>query len=254
MFQFQIIIRTILLYFVITLPFIGPFLVFLGTKGIWISFALSAALLILVGGLSEKILIHLIYRAKLSTDMGLSHTLKMAQRASGTKSQRLPQIYVFSDPFPEAVHLKSLGSGGAIILSQGFLSILNEQELRFILGSCLKRNDQPGQILRGICSIFCALVIAPAPKSWVKLVFSGVSLTQLEEFDLSPFSAIGFLILFPMIRLFSRLGDLSFIFKTENMNTSHISAIQKLEQAYRILGDYQPRNPLSFLAIPLGRE
>jgi hypothetical protein len=184
--------------------------------------------------LAEKITVR-IYKGKLGKTHGLSRTLERAAQ-EGRDSQL--SLYVFPDPLPDALCLRSLGSQGTILVSQGLLSILNEQELRAVLRRCMKKVSHPGIYFLSFYTVLSIIILKLAPRSWADLIFSGKPLTRLDEFKLSPGTGILFVILFPLIQMLLDLSRLPFpksnSKRPDSFEEPYLTALQKISKSNRI--------------------
>lgn len=196
-----ILVRLLGISIVLSAPFVlvGT-LIYPGVGSLY-GLALAGAMILGIAAFSERAM-RRAYRANSTPPKGLQKTLQMA----AGKRKQLPLISVFADPVPNALVIRSLGGNGSLLLSQGLITLLNERELRAILELCLKRLDSTGITFQSFCKILAVWSLSFSPRPWVSLVFSGRTLSLKEEKLLSPVSAIGFLILFPLARFLTKLG------------------------------------------------
>lgn len=230
-----LLLRVLGLYIFLAVPlaFLGA-LIF-GLKGILISLGFATFVLVLCSIGSEHGIVRT-YGVQSSLSPGLKRTLELVAAQSRRKA---PNLVVYADPSPNAMVVRSLGSKGTILISQGLASLLSEEELRAVLRWCIYRVQQPTLVLNSICSYFLLLVLFFAPKSWIDLAFAGRTLSDDEEATLSARSAAGFLVVFPMIRYLNRLSKpLKRKRKapSPNFGLSYLTAIQKIVQAIQIWG------------------
>src|SRR4051812_11467367 len=128
--RLNVTIRYLLLHLTWILPLVLLGWVFSGFRGAWMGGGLGVALSIYFEFKLFKFLIRL-HGAQLQRNPGLLHSLRQAAVA---ESLPAPAVYVFSDPSPNVLVMRSWVHGKAILLSSGILAALTEAELRSILG------------------------------------------------------------------------------------------------------------------------
>jgi hypothetical protein len=176
-----------------------------------------------------------VHRASSVIPDGLHRTLELA--LSGDIEKQWPHLLVFSDPSPNALIIRSWGGSGTILVSQGLVALLNEEELRAILQLCVLRLKEPGIAFQSFCFIFALGALSFAPRPWVNLVFTGRTLPRVEERLLGPCSALGFLVLFPVVRFFLYFGRSPIRSRTTSqLGGIYSAAMQKVAQAIHIWG------------------
>jgi hypothetical protein len=77
----------------------------------------------------------------------LSHSLKQSLLADSLRPGPLPKITVLADPLP-----KAYVAPGALLISRGFLSLLNESELRAVLRQSYDRLQTRGIFWSSLCA------------------------------------------------------------------------------------------------------
>jgi hypothetical protein len=170
-------------------------------------------------------------RANAEVPAGLSHSLEwVANRRGG--NEKLPQILVYCDPSPNLLITRSLGRNGTIFLSQGLIAYLNEEELRATLKLSLSRIKQSGIVFHSFCLVLAFGLLKISPGSWVNLVEGERVLTPKQEQYLTPISALGFLVMFPFVRFFLKLGHLEGPQqKSPHLGGPFAAAMQKLDRS-----------------------
>jgi hypothetical protein len=182
---------------------------------------------------AERSILHA-YRAKEESPKGLVRSIQLAMKDENLPT---PRLSVFADPSPNILVVRSLGGKGSILMSQGLIALLNEEELRAVLSWCSFRLKQRGIVFQSFCSVLAIWILSLAPTSWVSLVFSGRTLSRDEERTLSPISAVGFLILFPIARFFFRLGrPIQTSLRPADFGVGYSTAMQKIAQSISIWG------------------
>lgn len=105
------------------------------------------------------------HRAK-PAPAGMSASLDRALFERGIDRSKLPVVWIFPDPAPNALVMRSLLGTGAILLSQGLTDRLTEAELRSVLVASVHRVRDPLLSVRTLGAALAALVLRRAPESW----------------------------------------------------------------------------------------
>jgi heat shock protein HtpX len=225
-------------------------LILFGPKGVLISFVLVAVSLMIFSCFAEVGILKA-YQAHLSPPKGLARSLDLV--AFG-KEKRMPKFSVFSDPSPHIWVVRSLGGSGRVILSQGLVSLLNEEELRAMIAWSMFRLNERGIVFQSFCSVMAVWLLNLAPRPWVNLVFAGRVLSKSDEKSLHPNTFIGFLILFPLARFLLLLGKPTTMHPLPDVNSSTYSAVlQKISRAVSIWGPSHGGAELGFNSNILSR-
>ncbi|MGZ3698427.1 MAG: hypothetical protein ACXWP5_09845, partial [Bdellovibrionota bacterium] len=132
---------------------------------------------------------------------GIERSLEHATQGDGI---RLPRVLIYENPLPNALVVRGMFGRGTVLLSQGLISLLREEELRQTLAGCLEELDQPGMVFRSTCSALAAICLRLAPAKWVGFMAGALQSDSAEV--LSPQSGLGFLLVFPLLRFFLDLG------------------------------------------------
>lgn len=78
------------------------------------------------------------------------------QALAGTSAARKPRILISRDPLPRAWILRAAGGTGRILLTQGLLALLNEEELRAVLRCAVIRLAGARMPYRTFCASLAA--------------------------------------------------------------------------------------------------
>lgn len=116
-----------------------------------------------------------------------------------------PRVFSFSDPSPQALVVRGLAGPGSILLSEGLLGALSEEELRELLKAAVSRLRAPGSRLQTLCAWLAHGVFELAPRPWLELFFGELRWHE----RLSPLGALRFLVVFATARFFIDLGRLA---------------------------------------------
>jgi hypothetical protein len=139
------------------------------------------------------------YRARRGTATGAARSLDRVLSGVGGPA---PEVRAFADPSARALVVRSLGSPGLILLSEGLLGVLTEEELRQLLRESVSRLRSRGMVLQGVCAWLAHGALSCAPRGWVELLFGKL---RWQE-RLNPLSAICFLLVLAAARFFVALG------------------------------------------------
>jgi hypothetical protein len=234
MYHLSLVLRFTVLVLFIALPIasVGAIL-----AGVWgIVFAAGVSLLgVVYMALSTENLIAKIHRAGSEIPKGLERSLELV--LSQQKNKQAPRVLIFGDPSPNALIVKSWFGSGTILISQGMIALLNEEELRAILKLCLQRLWERGSSFQSLCALLALFTLSFAPHSWIHLFFAGRALRKEEEVLLSPLSGMRFFALYPATRLFVYLGKTSKSGRRQvSLSGPDFVAVQKVIQAIQIWG------------------
>jgi hypothetical protein len=191
----KILFRIFYLLIVVSLPFLIVGYIFSGVLGAVIGLTLILIGTLILAGCSEPLLAHY-FAASAVLPKGLNLT------------KDHPKILIFTDPFPTAIVARSLGGQGTIILSQGLFALLKEPELLEAIAMCQLRLKDQGLVFQSLCTVYSLIVLKLVPNSWAKLIFIGRLSDQNLEPELNPISTLSFMILYPWMRFFGRIGNL----------------------------------------------
>jgi heat shock protein HtpX len=206
-----------------------------GCSGAFIGVVLSLGSVLLVA-LTSEYLIAKVYQARAEIPRGLSRSLELTLSNIPGK-RKLPKLLIYSDPAPNILVIRSLGGSGSVLVSQGLIALLNEEELRAVFQFCLGRISTLGIVFQSVCSLLALWILTVSPHTWVNLVFVGRTLPSREEALLSPFSALSFFVLFPLAQFFLNLGRFPKRRKEISQPESTFSrAMQKISLSIHIWG------------------
>src|SRR4051812_1101870 len=91
-----------------------------------------------------------IHGAKGPTPIGLKRSLSRVVARLGGQT---PKIFVFSEVSPCAVVGRRFGGKGTILLSQGTIALLTEDELRAVIEACVHRTRERGIAIKTLAAI-----------------------------------------------------------------------------------------------------
>jgi hypothetical protein len=184
--------------FAICALFLVPFF---HVSGAWVAAGIAGVVFLLLLVLPEWLIPRLHHGSIAEQQRGLNVSYARVLESLGRT--RGPSLWIYPSPAPQALCARSWGGGGVILVSQGLLSVTQEDDLRRILGTAVME-------CRGItllrCSVYAfvaSLLARIAPQSWSRVVYSPrMRSRDLKSFSKSPFSAILFLALWFWIDFF----------------------------------------------------
>lgn len=171
---------------------------FAGVRGAIGAAATAALVLLLAAWRAEKGILA-IYRVRSEVPEGARRSLErvMTRHGGGT-----PRVFSFSDPAPQALVARGLASPGAILLSEGLLGALSEEELRELLDTSVRRLRSPGIRFQTLCARLAHLILEVAPRSWLEFVFGELRWHEA----LGAWGALRFMTVYSAAKFFARLG------------------------------------------------
>ena len=198
--------RLVALEIFLVFPWIGLGWAIAGLGGVLVAI-LFFYLIILVLGFSAEKIVALSHNAGSETPPGLQRTLARVLEQGGVPPARAPKLLVFPDPAANAAIARSLGSNGLILISQGLISQMSEQELRSVIHHCIIACQPTEAAVTSICAVLASGALRLAPKRWVELTLQSNSSRGIRSgSDLGPLGAIAFLFFLPVAQIFVKLG------------------------------------------------
>lgn len=192
--------RCLVLLLAISIPFALTGLALGWVRGLVMGVVLGL-LLILVAALRAESGLLKAYRVRTEAPAGASRSLERVMECAELTGKQ-PKIFSFSDPAPQALVVRSPGSVGSILVSEGLLGVLTEDELRHLLLSCVTRLRARGIRFQSLCAWMAHIALEFAPRPWIELLFG--ELRWHEE--LGALGALRFVLAYSVARFFVRLG------------------------------------------------
>jgi len=179
-----------LLSWMIVLPLIGMTFVFFPRDVVFLLAGISILSFLAIVTLPQWGILKLL-KGQLPRTHGLRNSYEMAYANAGVVVRRRPILVTFADPIPNMFVIRAAGGNGMIILSEGFISILDESELRFVLTRAIRHLVSAEVVLQSACLLAMNLlrVQFDHPSGGVS---AGMALKRL--------------VLFPWLRFFSSLA------------------------------------------------
>ncbi len=166
------------------------------------------------------------YRAVSTQSLGLMQSLRgvMQQSCAGMP---IPRFYTYVDPIPRFCCIRAWGSQGTILMSQGLLARLDEEELRKILKLSVFKLNQSTVFLYTFYSVLIILCLQWVPPSWRKIFFQKermIAQTQTSSFH--PLTTLKFLLFLPWVQFFlsiqaklNRIDEILYLKECSGINT-----------------------------------
>jgi Zn-dependent protease with chaperone function len=175
-------------------------------------------------------------RGQVPRTHGLRNSYDLAQRMAGVSSRNRPGLVTYPDPVPNVFVVKSLGGHGMILLSEGFISILDESEICFVLSRAIRHLSR-GEIF---VQSGCILALTFLQKS---VSFSSKSV--------KPFRALGLLLLYPWIRRIRKIAASS-VTRLDGSDAAFevfVRGSSKISRAGRLYGQQAQLPGLVYLGL-----
>jgi hypothetical protein len=178
---------------------------------------------------------------------GLQRSIDQLGQLSSSR-QVVPRVLVYSEPIPQLWVIRgAFDSRGTLVVSQGLISVLREEDLRVLLSQALKKLSTIGVVFLSYNTILLLFLLKILPHGWMELLFSQKRLTRQEEQSLNFFGLAVASILFPFLQILIRfVTDLNRRFLLDEAENEFEIVLRKIQYA---MGPWQ--NNLS-LADRLG--
>jgi hypothetical protein len=142
--------------------------VFVGTQlagrtGALVALVVTVLILVLSGGQLERLLCRIFSvssRESFPEWDGARKTLSRIELPEKWESETelMERISIYEDPLPGASVGRALGGQGRIFLSQGFIALASEEQVREVLRVALFRVREPGLTLKTFCACLSGLI------------------------------------------------------------------------------------------------
>ncbi|MGK5085206.1 hypothetical protein WDW37_18105 [Bdellovibrionota bacterium FG-1] len=205
-------------------------------RGLWVAEALALGIGFL-GAMTAESGICWAYGGRLSVFGGPARSLaRVLARQRGVA----PRILACPDTSVFALVVRSPFSRGTILLSEGLLGLLSEDELRALLEASLSRLRGRGMVFQSFCAWWARLALAAAPRPWAEFWLGELRWHE----GLRPLQALRFSVSFAIAQFFIFLGQ-----PVRAGESIGLSAAQ----SYRRLSGWNTKrvNPEATLLLPL---
>jgi hypothetical protein len=167
---------------------------------------------------------------------GLSHSYRRALEEAAFAGPP-PGLRVIPSPTLQLLIVRSLGGTGLVLVSQGVLGLLSENELRALLSRAALRTKRPDTPARSLASWIALLLLGNAPSQWLSVTYE-VAPDRAAPGTLTPASVFRFLLFLPLIRFFVAMSMLHPIERligpaAESSRGDLDSALHKIHRAIR---------------------
>jgi hypothetical protein len=197
------------LWILVFIP-LGLVYIFLNIQGVYLFFTLLSALLLIVYFYSEKLIQYYFPKSeKIQKNIEYSfinNIDEIFEEYPELKCKKKPKIVIYQDPSPNILIFKLPLKRGVFYLSQGVLTLLNEEEVRLSILCALRRYKDPHLATSSFCSVLTLLVFLFIPKTWIQFILD--SNTRLNK-KLDIMSVILFLFFLPFLKGLLTLGRYS---------------------------------------------
>ena len=232
--RLPLLLRFVLLLIVFSVPLLVIGGAVQGLRGALAGLVLTDLLVLVLVFRAENILIHA-FGATPATDQGLDLTFDSVIHGievewGGFSKMSPPKLFVYPDPLPNSVTIRSVGSAGAVLISRGLLTHLNEAELRSVLRRAILRIEEDEWVFSSLCAAIAVLFSHRVPGQWLSLFFSAEPL-PFSRGRFTPFSLIRFLVLYPWIRFSLSLS--TWICPADPQDENWMSATRKISSEVR---------------------
>lgn len=176
-------------------------------------------------------------RGQVPRTFGLRNSYDFAQRMAAMPVKRRPALVTFADPVPNVFVVKSLGGCGMILLSEGFISVLDESEIDFVLSRAIRHLSR-GEVL---VQSGCILALTFLQKT-----------VLVNSRSIKPMRALGLLLLFPWIRAIRKIADSSVTRRQDGRDSAYnvfARGSSKISRAGRLYGQQAQLPGLVYLGL-----
>ncbi|OFZ19278.1 MAG: hypothetical protein A2X94_05865 [Bdellovibrionales bacterium GWB1_55_8] len=201
--SFRAVTRAILIFLIPAIPLSALGALIGGGIGALVGATVAVTGILLLGFYSEALLIRA-HSATMELPLGLPKTLECACACSALP---IPRLTIFPGATPTALAIRGFRGNGIVILSQGMVALLPEEQLRAVLKKAAKELREPGLSVRSLAAVLSLAVLRAFPDAWADVFFADQRIDAKASRRLTPGMALGFLLLFPLLRTFLRLSS-----------------------------------------------
>ncbi len=196
--------RLILLLVAILLPF-GLFGLTVGKPaGMALGLLMGIGLLIYWASTAEKTVMESLSDIQAASPGTFHSVSRVTREELGVTT---PEVYEVAEAAPNALIARFGGGAGRIILTQGLLASISEEELRVVIRALVLRLRSPLLSRQTFCASLAHRLLEWAPKEWTRFVLAGDSPDVAEPDRLRPLAFLGFLLIYPWARFVIWCGN-----------------------------------------------
>jgi hypothetical protein len=124
-------------------------------------------------------------------------------RPSGKKrrNRERARVLVYPEPAPAALIVRSAFGRGIVIVSQGMVGCLSDDEFAALIRTAKTRLRTRGIVVASLSAVLLLWVSRFSPQGWLGVLLQDRPVVKGEGQSLTPLSAVHFVMLFPLTRL-----------------------------------------------------
>ena len=132
--------------------------------------------------------------------------LRAFGRSAGVPAGRIPNLQIYQDPTPGVMVFKDFIGSGTILISQGLFCQLSEENLEEVLELSAMRLNARGARIETFCWLAALVLIRFVPGPWLGWWIGKRRMPSKLERKASPFSAILFWMIYPVLNFLSKMA------------------------------------------------
>ncbi len=153
--------------------------------------------------------------------------------AQGPGAKPLERLFVYPEPAPAALALRSAFGPGIIIVSQGMVGCLTDSEFSSLVDGARARLRTRGIVMASLSAVLLLWLSRFSPQGWLGVLLQDRPVVRGEGQSLTPLSAVHFIMLYPLTRLL--LGGKKPRSKKRATDvTLPVDAVRKIEKMRKI--------------------
>lgn len=245
------------LLLLMTLLFVGVGYALGGRSGMIIAFVLAAVMNFASYWYSDKIILKM-YRAREVSETTHRRLYQIVRMTSQAAMIPMPKVYIIPSKAPNAFATGRNQNHAAVAATEGLLEILNDSELRGVIGHEMAHVINKDMLIGTIAATLAAAIGILASMARWAMIFGGFS--RSSDRDSNPFALIIAMIVAPLAALLIQMAiSRSREFKADaeggritNQYLGLASALEKIHKApVRMNLDKRPETAHLFIANPL---
>ena len=196
--------RLILLLVAVLLPFGLLGLAIGKPAGMALSLLVGTGMLIYLASTAERTVVQSLADVQVASP-GTCHSVNRVTREE--LGVTTPEVYEVAESAPNALIARFGGGAGRIILTQGLLASISEEELRVVIRALVLRLRSPLLSRQTFCASLAHRLLQWAPEGWTRFVLAGESPSAVDPDRLPPLAFLGFLLIYPWARFLIWCGN-----------------------------------------------
>jgi hypothetical protein len=168
--------------------------------------------------------------------LGLRNSYELAQRMAAASGVKRPRLITYPDPVPNLFVVRSIQGSGMILLSEGFVALLEETEIRFALAQGIRHLRSPEIFVQSGCIFILTLLQKKIP---------------FRPQSMKPGDALRSLVLFPWMRMFRKIAHASVTKRVDSniLAEEFVRGSSKISRAERLYGQQASLPGLVYLGL-----